>query len=98
MSENLEQLGDQLRRPRGAVRLDRLIVDLTADLLGDRDGDLLRAVRLEVHPPARAVALQPVAYVEVLLEVVAEREVEERSPVRGQLHRRRQAALDDGEV
>ena len=35
---------------------------------------------------------------EVLLEVVAEREVEERPAVRGQLHRRRQAALDDREV
>jgi hypothetical protein len=36
--------------------------------------------------------------VEVLLEVVAEREVEERTPVRGQLHRRREAALDNREV
>ena len=35
---------------------------------------------------------------EVLLEVVAEREVEERASVRRQLHRRGQAALDDGEV
>ena len=35
---------------------------------------------------------------EVLLEVVAQREVEERPPVRGQLHRRGQPALHDGEV
>ena len=35
---------------------------------------------------------------EVLLEVVAEREVEERAPVRGQLHRGRQATLDDCQV
>jgi hypothetical protein len=38
------------------------------------------------------------AHVEVLLEVVAEREVQERPPVRRQLHRRGQSALDDGEV
>ena len=47
---------------------------------------------------AGTVALQAVADVEVLLEVVAEREVEERAPVRGQLHRRRQAPLDDRQV
>ena len=34
----------------------------------------------------------------VLLEVVAQREVQERPSGRGELHRRRQAALDDGEV
>ena len=51
-----------------------------------------------VHAPARAVALEPVADVAVLLEVVAQREVQERPPARGELHRRRQAALDDREV
>ena len=35
---------------------------------------------------------------EVLLEVVAQREVEERPPVGGQLHRRGQPALDHREV
>ena len=34
----------------------------------------------------------------VLLEVVAQREVQERPPRRRELHRRRQAALDDREV
>ena len=53
---------------------------------------------LEVHAASGAVALESVADVEVLLEVVAEREVEERASVRRQLHRRRQAALDDGEI
>ena len=38
------------------------------------------------------------ADVEVLLEVVAEREVDERPAVRGQLHRGGQPALDDGQV
>ena len=32
----LEQLGDQRRRSRGAVGLDRPVVDLAPDLLGDR--------------------------------------------------------------
>ena len=36
-----EQLGDQRRRPRRAVRLDRPVVDLAPDLLGDRGGDLV---------------------------------------------------------
>jgi hypothetical protein len=39
-----------------------------------------------MYRPAR-VALQPVTHVEVLLEVVAEREVDERPPGSGQLHR-----------
>ena len=55
------------------------------------------AVSKSIAPPG-AVALEPVADVEVLLEVVAEREVEERPPVGGQLHRGRQPALDDREV
>jgi hypothetical protein len=36
--------------------------------------------------------------VEVLLEVVAQRHVDERTPVRGQLHARGQTALNDSEV
>ena len=39
-----EQLGDQRGRARRAVRLDRPVVDLAADLLGDRRGDLVGAV------------------------------------------------------
>ena len=50
------------------------------------------------HAPAGAVAVEAVPHVEVLLEVVAQREVEERPPGGRELHRRRQAALDDGEV
>jgi hypothetical protein len=44
------------------------------------------------------VALEPVAHVEVLLEVMSQREVEERPAVGRQLHRRRQPALDDREI
>ena len=51
-----------------------------------------------VHVPAGAVAVEAVPHVAVLLEVVAQREVEERPPGGGELHRRREAALDDREV
>ena len=53
---------------------------------------------VEVHAAPGSVAPKAVPYVEVLLEVVTQWEVEERPPVRRQLHRRRQPALDDGEV
>lgn len=61
-------------------------------------GDRLGRRVLEVHPPPGAVALQAVADVEVLLEVVPQREVDERPPVGRQLHRGRKAALNDREV
>ena len=74
------------------------VVDLPADLLGDRLRDHLGSRFVEVHAPPGAVALEAVADVEVLLEVVAQREVEEGPAVSGQLHGRRQAALHDREV
>ena len=46
----------------------------------------------------RAVAPEPVGDVPVLLEVAAQRHVDERSAVRDQLHRRRQPALHDCQV
>src|SRR5581483_12256003 len=45
-----------------------------------------------------AVARQAVMDMEVLLEVVLEREVEERSPGGGELHRGRQAAVADRDI
>jgi hypothetical protein len=78
--------------------LDRAVIDLAPDLLGDRVGDRLGRLDLEVHHASSAVAPKPVAHVEVLLEVVKEREVEERPPVGGQLHARRQPALHDCKV
>ena len=45
-----------------------------------------------------AVAVEAVGDDQALLEVVGQREVEERSLVGGELHARGQAALDDGEV
>src|SRR3954452_20971514 len=72
-----EELRDRARRARSAVALHRPVVDLAPDLLGDRDRDLLGAVELEVHPPPCPVALEAMVDVEVLLEVVAKREIQE---------------------
>src|SRR5215212_11786810 len=93
-----EQFRDQRRGARGPVGLDWPVIDLAPDLLGNRGGDLGGAIGLEVHAAAGAIAREPVAHVEVLLEVVAQREVEERPPAGGQLHRCGQAALDDRQV
>ena len=62
----------------GAVGLDRPVVDGAADLGGDGGGDGVGVAGGVVHPPARPVAVQAVGDVEVLLEVVGKREVEER--------------------
>src|SRR4051794_30903334 len=93
-----EKLGDRCRRTGCAVGLDRAVVDVAADLCGDRGGDLLGPVEFEVHAPPRSVALEAVADMEVLLEVMAKREVEERPPVRGELHRGGEPALHHGEI
>src|ERR1700735_855006 len=74
----LEEVGEQGCGAGGAVGGDRAVVDLAADLGGDRGGDAGRFGGVVVHAASGAVAVQPVAYVEVLLEVVAEREVQER--------------------
>ena len=73
-------------------RAGRPIVD------DDRLGEGIRVGRGEVHAPARAVLVEPVTDVEVLLEVMGEREVDERPLGGGELHRRREPALHDGEV
>jgi hypothetical protein len=80
----LQQLGDAPRGPDGAVSLDLLIADLASDLLRDRLRDQLRWRIVEVHAAAGSVAFQAMAYVEVLLEVVAQREVEEGPLICGQ--------------
>src|SRR5439155_19324084 len=83
-----QHLRDPGRRARGAIGFDIAVVDVAADLGCDRSGDLGRTVGLEVHPPSGVVALEAVADVEVLLEVVAQREVQKRPLVGRQLHRR----------
>jgi hypothetical protein len=69
-----EQLRDQGGRPGRAARVDRPVGDLAPNLVGDRGCDLLRAAGREVHRPPGGVALEAVADVEVLLEVVAEKQ------------------------
>src|SRR4051794_28924078 len=80
-----EQLGESARRCRGAVGLHVPVVDLAPDLGGDRVRDQLGRRVVEVHAATGSVALEPVADVEVLLEVVAQREVEEGPLLGGQL-------------
>src|ERR1700722_18949743 len=90
----LEKAGEQGCGAGGAVGGDGEVVDLAGDLGGDVGG----AGRLVVHVPPGPVAVEPVADMEVLLEVAGEREVQEGPPAGGQLHRRGQPALDDREV
>lgn len=100
----MPQLADELEQLReasgstGAVGLDIAVFDLAADLLGDRRRDPLWRGSRRSPCDDRPVAFEPMADVEALLEVVAQREVEERPLLRGQLHRRRETALDDCQV
>ena len=66
----LQQFSDEGRCTFGAVMRYGGVVDVASDLGGDRLCDLVRSVEAEVHYAAGAVALEPVAYVEVLLEVI----------------------------
>jgi hypothetical protein len=67
----LEQLGEALGRSGGTVDLDVAVVDVAVNLLRDRRRDLLRRGVVEVHAATCSVAFEPMADVEVLLEVVA---------------------------
>ena len=108
MSRDLDRQGCDLRQSRSAssraarsrpVGLDRC--------RGDRPvqgGEQLGAERVGVDEllvgqvGAGAVALEPVPHVPVLLEVVAQRHVEEGPSRRGQLHAGREPALHHGHV
>jgi hypothetical protein len=59
---------------------------------------IVSGVSLVVHPSSGVVALEVVADVEVLLEVPAQGEVEERRVCCGELHTRGQPALDDRDI
>jgi hypothetical protein len=58
----------------------------------------IASARGVVHAPTGAVAVEAVSPMEVLFEVVSEREVEERAAVSDELHARGEPALDDGEL
>ena len=81
------------------MRIDRQVVDGAAELGDDHGGEMVGIGRIViVEPPAGAVPLQAVVDVEVLLEVVLQRHVDERPPVGGELHARREPALHDRQI
>src|SRR5678815_2459722 len=69
-----------------------------AQVVEDRRSQLLRAGHVVVHADAGAQAVEPAGHVEVLLEMIAQREVEERRLEGRQLHRGGEATLHDGEM
>ena len=89
----LEQFGDERCGTCGAVTFDWPVVDLAPDLLGDHLGDGVGCCLVEVQHPAGAVLVEPVTDMEVLLEVVTQRNVKERPPGCGQFHAGGQPAL-----
>ena len=62
----------------------------------DPSRGMLAAV--QISAPAGAVSLEPMPHMSLLLEVVAQGEVQKRRARRDQLHRRRQPALHDRRV
>src|SRR2546421_2401523 len=53
---------------------------------------------VEVHASSGSISLEAVPDVDVLLAVVAKREIEKRTAGRGQLHRRAEPALRQGHI
>ncbi len=94
----LDEFGNEPGGTGRAVGLDVAVADGLAGQFGDAGGDEVGVGGGVVHALASAVAVEPVADVEVLLEVVPEREVQERALGGGQLHGGGQPALDDGQV
>src|SRR5579872_4356281 len=94
----LEHLGDQPCGPLGPVGLYRPVARFAGELACDRFGDRLRGRVGVFHAATGAVALETVPHVEVLLEVVPQRNIDEGTPCCGQLHRRREATLHKRDV
>src|SRR5690349_4878814 len=95
---SLEQPGDQPGGAVGAVERHRGGVYRLAEVLEHRRAQSLGAGVLEVEPDPGAEAIEASGDVQLLLEVVAQREVEEGRAESGQLHRGGEPALDDREV
>src|SRR5258708_134426 len=98
-----DEVGDPGCRTCSAILFNIPVRDLLANLLSDRGGDNVGRCLCKVHTAPSLVAVKAVSHVEVLLEMVAQREVQKRALVRRQLHRRRQPTLHhrqipDGEV
>src|SRR6201999_4230084 len=92
------EFGDEPGGAGRAVGLDVAVADGLAGQFGDAGGDQVGVGRQVVHARAGAIAGEPVPDVEVLLEVVPEREVQERALGGGQLHSGGQPTLDDGHI
>src|SRR5215470_14943092 len=74
----LDEFGDEPGGAGRAAGLNVAVADGLAGQLGDVGGDEVGVGGGVVHVLAGPVAVEPVADVEVLLEVVPEREVEEQ--------------------
>ena len=96
--EALEYLGDELSRSQRTVAPDRPIDGDAAELVDDCSGDPLGLGLGIIHAEAGTVALQTMAHVKVLFEVVPQRKVDEWTPGSRQLHRGRQTPLDERDV
>src|SRR6266478_4417045 len=63
-----------------------------------RIGDHVRRRRRELHAPSGAIAVETMGNMKILLEMVLEREVEERRSGGGQLHAGGEAALHQRQI
>src|SRR5258705_6046721 len=93
-----QQVGQQLGGAGGAIDLDREIPGIATDLRGNGVSEHVRTQVLVVQPASGAVLGEPVGDVEVLFEVMPQRNVDERTAGGGQLHARGESTLDDREV
>src|SRR5829696_1388422 len=82
----------------GAVGFHRQIIELPVEFVCDRCSDDIRVACGVVHASAGSIAVKSVRHVEGLLEMVSEREVQERLLVGHEFHRGGEPALHDGHV
>src|SRR5579885_3606733 len=74
------KIGQKLGGTRIAIALDGTIPDRARELLDDRRRDLLDGRRRIVHAPSGPVATEPVTDVNILLEMIEKRKIEEGNP------------------
>src|SRR3954469_664056 len=95
----LQQLGEHVCCSGGATALNWQVGHVATDLRDDRGRQRIGVgLLLVVHASPGAVAIESVPDVEVLLEVVPQRHVDERAPVGGELHGRGEPTLDDRNI
>src|SRR5271154_5879991 len=92
------ELGEAGGGPGGDVGFTVSGAYRVRDFRGYRRGERFRLGLLIVHVPAGAVPGQPVPDMEVLLEVMAQRYVDEGTLARGEFHGGGQAALHHPEI